>query len=116
MRLAIENGALQPATRHLGGFEHGIFQVGLRATIAATDHRPLRLDRVKPSYRFRDWLEYPAIGLNCGVENVSPDASSVVLETTWAPRYHQQSIDPRDRKSKRPNSSPQCANRMPSTV
>src|SRR3546814_12186127 len=48
MRLAIENGALQPATRHLGGFEHGIFQVGLRATIAATDHRPLRLDRVKP--------------------------------------------------------------------
>src|SRR3546814_10113075 len=49
MRLAIENGALQPATRHLGGFEHGIFQVGLRATIAATDHRPLRLDRVKRS-------------------------------------------------------------------
>src|SRR3546814_16144333 len=82
MRLAIENGALQPATRHLGGFEHGIFQVGLRATIAATDHRPLRLARVKPSYRFRDWLAYPAMGLNCGVENVSPGASSVVLGTT----------------------------------
>lgn len=96
MRLAIENGALQPATRHLGGFEHGIFQVGLRATIAAADHQPLRLDRVKPSYRFRDWLEYPAMGLNCGVEDVSPDASSVVLETTWAPRYHQPRIDPRD--------------------
>ncbi|ODU20402.1 MAG: hypothetical protein ABS87_10100 [Sphingomonas sp. SCN 67-18] len=96
MRVAIENGALQPATRHLSGFEHGIFQVKLTATIAALDHRPLRLDRVKPSYRFRDWLEYPAMGLNCGVEDISANAAAVVLETTWAPRYCQPRIDPRD--------------------
>ncbi len=35
------------------------------AVLRTVLHRP-RLDRVQPSYRFKDWLEYPAMGL-CGV-------------------------------------------------
>lgn len=93
LRIALQNDALQPATRELGAFEHSLFQVGLTLTLPAALHRPLRLDRVQPSYRFRDWLEYPAMGLNCGVEQVG-EGDTVVLRTTWAPRYSQPRIDP----------------------
>jgi hypothetical protein len=94
MRIALQNDAAQPATRDLGAFEHSLFQVGLTVSLPAALHRPLRLDRVQPSYRFRDWLEYPAMGLNCGVEQLSDD-DTVTLRTTCAPRYHQPRIDPR---------------------
>lgn len=94
MRIALQNDALQPATRDRGAFEHSLFQVGLTVSLPAAIHRPLRLDRVQPSYRFRDWLEYPAMGLNCGVEQIG-HGDAVTLRTTWAPRYFQPRIDPR---------------------
>lgn len=94
MRVALQNDALQPATRDRSAFEHSLFQVGLIVSLPAAIHRPLRLDRVQPSYRFRDWLEYPAMGLNCGVEQIG-NGDTVALRTTWAPRYCQPRIDPR---------------------
>lgn len=95
-RLAIENAASDPPTRQTMTVEHSIFQVALTAAMPIAAHRPLRLDRVQPSYRFRDWLDYPAMGLNCGVEAFRGSEAQVRLRTTWAPRYAQPRIDPRD--------------------
>lgn len=96
VRLAIENGADQPTRATRASFEHAIFQVSLTALIPARAHLPLRLDRVQPSYRFRDWLEYPAMGLNCGVDQLTADGEIVTLRTNWAPRYTQPRVDPVD--------------------
>lgn len=95
LRIAIENGASRPAGADATAFEHGLFQVELTVSLPETAHRPLRLDRIEPSYRFREWLEYPAMGLNCGVRQVSGPAGTVTVRTTWAPRYVQPRIDPR---------------------
>ena len=95
LRVAIENGAAQPAGRDVTAFEHALFQVRLRVSVPAELHRPLRLDRVEPSYRFRDWLEYPAMGLNCGVHQLRAPLGVVSVQTTWAPRYVQPRIDHR---------------------
>jgi hypothetical protein len=94
VRIAIENGADQPSRATSAAFEHAVFQVSLTARFLAAAHRPLRLDRVRPSYRFREWLEYPAMGLNCGVEQAAADTETITLRTTWAPRYTQPRIDP----------------------
>jgi len=95
MRIALQNDAAMPAGRDAPAFEHAIFQVALQVSLPAAAHLPLRLDRVKPSYRFRDWLEYPAMGLNCGVKAVVSAEGIVALRTTWAPRYAQPRIEPR---------------------
>lgn len=94
LRAAIENGAQLPSRQAFQYFEPSLFQVSLQLTLPATLHRPLRLDRVQPSYRFKDWLEYPAMGLNCGVEPLPALQGSVRIATTWAPRYAQPRIDP----------------------
>ena len=62
-------------------------------------HQPLRLDRVQPSYRFKDWLTYPAMGLNCGVQAL-PSAEGIVrIGTTWAPRYANRGLMRRSSKA-----------------
>lgn len=94
LRIALENGASQPAGREPSAFEHGLFQVALTVELPERLHRPLQLDRVEPSYRFRDWLEYPAMGLNCGVRRIERAPEVVTLQTTWAPRYIQPRIEP----------------------
>lgn len=96
LRIALQNDASMPTGRDASAFEHAVFQVGLSVTVPATIHRPLRLDRVEPSYRFREWLEYPAMGLNCGVTQVDGPEGVVCLRTTWAPRYFQPRVDPSD--------------------
>lgn len=95
LRVAIENGASRPAGTDVTAFDHGLFQVELEVSLPESDHRPLRLDRIEPSYRFRDWLEYPAMGLNCGVRQVAAPPNMFSVRTTWAPRYVQPRIDPR---------------------
>lgn len=71
-----------------------IFATHLSVTLPAAIHRPLRLDRVEPSYRFRHFMHYAAIGLNCGV--ASQRAGDVLtLRTTWSPRFVQPRIIPR---------------------
>ena len=69
--------------------EHAVFQVSLDAAISKSDHRPLRLDRVEPSYRFNKYLRYAAMGFNGGVEEVPADNDEIQLTTTWNPRYVQ---------------------------
>jgi hypothetical protein len=95
LRIAIENGAAEPSGREAAAFEHAIFQVALAVSVPEAAHRPLRLDRVEPSYRFRDWLEYPAMGLNCGVRSGETENGKVAIRTAWAPRYVQPRIEPR---------------------
>lgn len=70
-----------------------VFGTGLEVRLAKNLHRPLRLDRVEPSYRFRDYLDYPALGLNCGIVAEGTDGQ-VTLRTTWAPRFAQPRIVP----------------------
>ncbi|WP_027554920.1 helicase-related protein [Bradyrhizobium sp. Cp5.3] len=71
-----------------------IFITQLAVTVPAALHRPLRLDRVEPSYRFRHFMHYPAIGLNCGVTSQRA-GDLLTLRTTWSPRFVQPRIIPR---------------------
>lgn len=94
LRIALQNDASMPNGRDSSAYEHAVFQIALQVTLPSAFHRPLRLDRLKPSYRFRDWFEYPAMGLNCGVRQVSAPEGAVAVRTTWAPRYVQPRIEP----------------------
>lgn len=94
LRTAIENGAQSPPPRSFADYEPSLFQVHLTITLPSQLHLPLQLDRVQPSYRFRNWLTYPAMGLNCGVQLLPSGATTICLGTTWAPRYSQPRIDP----------------------
>jgi hypothetical protein len=94
LRVAIENGAQVPSRQTFADFEPSLFQVGLRLTLPSALHQPLRLDRVQPSYRFKDWLTYPGMGLNCGVQLLPAAEGTFKIGTTWAPRYSQPRIDP----------------------
>ena len=94
MRVAIENAAQAPTRQSFADFEPSLFQASLELSLPKPLHQPLRLDRVQPSYRFRDWLTYPAMGLNCGVRLLPSPDDVVHIGTTWAPRYHQPRIDP----------------------
>lgn len=71
-----------------------LFCTSLSVQLPAAAHRALRLDRVEPSYRFRQFLNYPAIGLNCGVVASEQDGTLSLL-TTWAPQFVQPRIVPR---------------------
>ena len=90
--LALENKSNSPF-QHKDDTDEAVFQVSLVATIPKTLHSPLRLDRIDPSYRYNEYLQYAAIGHNCGV-NSSDAADHIELRTTWAPRYVQPRIVP----------------------
>ncbi|MDY0885394.1 DEAD/DEAH box helicase [Dongia soli] len=96
IRIAIENGSRKPTGATDPSCENSLFQVELEVSVPSRMHVPLRLDRIEPSYRFLQWLEYPAMGLNCGVRPGAGEPSNVVLHTTWSPRYVQPRIDPRN--------------------
>ncbi len=73
---------------------NALFASSLTVSLPTAAHQPLRLDRVEPSYRFRHFLDYPAIGLNCGV--VASEAGGTTwLTTSWSPRFVQPRIVPR---------------------
>lgn len=93
VRVLLENNSREVATRKRNLFDHAIHQVGLEVELPWAAHRPLRLDRVESSYRFRDFLTYPAIGINCGIaESIRGD--QLRLTTTWMPRYQQPRVVP----------------------
>jgi hypothetical protein len=94
LRAAIENGAQVPSRQTFADFEPSLFQVDLHLSLPSDLHQPLRLDRVQPSYRFKDWLTYLAMGLNCGVQLLPSTEGTIRIGTTWAPRYTQPRIDP----------------------
>lgn len=91
MRIMLDNQSLEPSPIDARGRCNTVFDAGLVVELPASAHRPLRLDRVEPSYRFREHLEYPAIGLNCGVETWI-EGATLLLRTTCAPRFAQPRI------------------------
>jgi hypothetical protein len=76
--------------------EHAIFQIIVETDLPRSMHRELRLDRIEPSYRYNQYLNYPAIGYNGGVEDGHSTHDTVKLRTTWAPRFVQPRVRPVD--------------------
>lgn len=76
--------------------ETGVFQVSLEASLLKESLVPLKLGRIKPSYRYNQYLDYPATGFNGGVKVVSASDERLLLQTTWSPRYTQPRIVPRE--------------------
>lgn len=95
IRVAIDNGSPALRARDAQTRTDSVFNVSLNVRLPKNIHRPLRLDRVEPSYRFRDFMDYAAIGLNCGVTQ-KEDGCDLVLATTWAPSFVQPRILPRE--------------------
>lgn len=93
LRVALENNSPDVAKRKRHRFEHAIHQIRLTLDLPSAIHRSLKLDRVEASYRFRDFLTYAAIGINCGVAETRT-ADRLLLATTWMPRYTQPRITP----------------------
>jgi hypothetical protein len=93
LRVMLENNSNAVRKRMRHRFDPCIHQVRLSVSLPTRAHLALKLDRVEPSYRFRDFLTYPAIGINCGVEE-SRERDRLQLMTTWMPRYTQPRIVP----------------------
>lgn len=91
LRIMLDNQSLGQVPQDARGRCNTVFSAGLVVTLPKDAHRPLRLDRVEPSYRFREHLDYPAIGLNCGVE-AADVGENLRLDTTVAPRFVQPRI------------------------
>ena len=87
-RVALDNQSAVLAPRDALARCNTIFGIGLSLQMPAMAHRPMRLDRVRPSYRFRDYLNYPGIGLNCGIV-ATRNEDELRLESTIAPRFAQ---------------------------
>jgi hypothetical protein len=94
VRVMLDSGSLELSRRDALTRCEVIFITQLAVTLPAAAHRPLRLDRVEPSYRFRHFMHYAAIGLNCGVAS-SQTGDILTLRTTWSPRFVQPRIIPR---------------------
>jgi hypothetical protein len=94
IRIALDNGNGKLSPNDAKTRSDCVFQTQLMIRAPHAQHRALQLDRVEPSYRYRDFLQYGAMGLNCGV-TTRVDGDDIVLTTTWAPRYVQPRIVPR---------------------
>lgn len=94
-RITLENGCSELSRDEAKSVCNAIFGAGLTVSLPRPAHRALRLDRVEPSYRFRDHLTYPAIGLNCGI-SADECGPTLELQTTMAPRFTQPRTIPRN--------------------
>jgi len=95
VRVVLDNANPELNARDLAHRLDTIFDTRLQIELPLTAHRPMQLDRVEPSYRFRHFLDYPAIGLNCGVIARKADGN-LILRTTWSPRFVQPRIRARE--------------------
>jgi hypothetical protein len=98
VHVALENWSRVPGAGTRKQVDQSFFQVAISVHVPKVIHRPLRLDRVKPSYRYNEYLEYAALGFNGGVI-VDEKEEELILATTWAPRYVLPRMDPVDRSS-----------------
>jgi len=96
VRVSFENQNNAPSRNRYFCHDAAIHQVQVVVTVPAAIHRRLRLERIQPSFRFRNFMTYPALGINCGVEVGSEDADNAVLKTTWLPKYILPRITPRE--------------------
>lgn len=93
LHIALENRSQDS----LGGkneTEHAIFLVSIGLDLPRAIHKPLKLSRIEPSYRYNQYLSYPAIGYNGGIAENAKEGDSLHLVTTWAPKYYQPRIVP----------------------
>lgn len=74
-------------------YQESIFLTSLEVFLPLHKHKRIKLDRIKPSYRYNKYLTYPALGINCGI-NHSVQGELSVLNTTWMPIYRQPRISP----------------------
>ncbi|MGC2519130.1 MAG: helicase-related protein [Burkholderiales bacterium] len=95
VHVALENWT-EPLTKsNFKELEPSVFHVSMLVVVPANVHQFLSLDRVKPSYRYNQYLKYPALGFNGGVV-LSKDGDRHLLTTTWTPRYVLPRIIPTD--------------------
>lgn len=95
VHVALENWTSPLNKANFKELEPSLFQVSVTTAVPAVDHLFLCLDRVKPSYRYNQYLQYPALGFNGGV-NLRAEGDLHYLTTTWAPRYVLPRIIPTD--------------------
>lgn len=95
VHVALENWTAPLNKINFKEVEPSLFQVSVSVAVPEADHQFLRLDRVKPSYRYNQHLKYPALGFNSGV-TLTFDGTLHRLTTTWAPRYVLPRIIPTD--------------------
>jgi hypothetical protein len=95
VHVALENWTAPLTKTNFKELEPSFFQVSVTTAVPAADHQFLRLDRVKPSYRYNQYLKYPALGFNGGIA-LTVDGELHRLTTTWAPRYVLPRIIPTD--------------------
>ena len=86
IRIALEHHGRRSANAQQPFFEPACFQVGLEVKIESLAIKPLPLDRVKPSYRYRRYMTQDGMGVNCGVDSRVSE-SDTLLQTNWSPRY-----------------------------
>jgi hypothetical protein len=96
VHVALENWTLPLNKANHKEIEPSFFQVTVSADVPSASHRFLRLDRVKPSYRYNEYLQYPALGFNGGVI-LTKEGQMHRLTSTWAPRYVLPRIIPTNR-------------------
>ena len=98
LHVSLENTSVEP--RRGGDMtDQSVFQMHLDVEMPKALHAPLKLGRVEASYRYNQYLEYPAMGFNGGIQTVQTvDAAQLHLQTTWAPRYTQPRILPKTYK------------------
>ncbi len=95
VHVALENWTAPLTKANFKELEPSLFHVSVTTVVPAADHQFLRLDRVKPSYRYNQYLKYPALGFNGGII-LTVDGALHRLTTTWAPRYVLPRIIPTD--------------------
>lgn len=95
VHVAMENWTAPLTKTNFKELEPSLFQVSVTVAVPAADHQFLRLDRVKPSYRYNQYLKYPALGFNGGI-TLTVDGALHRLTTTWAPRYVLPRVIPTD--------------------
>lgn len=103
LHISLENASVE-SKRNDDTVDQSVFQVHLDVSMPAAMHRSLRLGRVEPSYRYNEYLDYPAMGFNGGVQRIKGDTSDDLrIRTTWAPRYTQPRVIPRQYAGLQPN-------------
>lgn len=95
LHVALENWSELPGQNRRMESDESIFQVTVGAVMDKSMHYPMRLERVQPSYRYNEYLQYPAIGFNCGITAKESDGE-LHLQTTWVPKYALPRIDPQE--------------------